>query len=303
MAESILASINTINKQLQGLTLTEVTPAGKELGIGSYGKVFTVKYRGKTYAAKEIHSLLLEVANPEEKRALKDNFLKECYHCSTLRHPNIVQFIGVYYPPQSFLPVMVMELMDVGLRDYIKARSINMKLKIGILYDISQGLNFLHSHAPPIIHRDLSPNNVLLSYEPVAKISDLGMAKVVKDGTKRTKSKLTKAPGTLDFMAPEALADNPTYSIGLDIFSYGGVILHVVNEEWPAPTSVTAFDPKSRQVKGFTEVERRQKYIDMMTVEAKVLKPLVIRCLDNDPAKRPAAADVLEELKELKVCK
>ena len=143
--------------------------------------------------------------------------------------------------------------------------------------------------------------NVLLSRDSVAKISDLGVA-IVKAGTKGTQSKLTKAPGTTDFMPPEALADNPIYSTGLDIFSYGGLILHVVNQVWPAPTNLTAFDPKLRQVKGFTEVERRQKYLDRMTAEAEVLKSLVIRCLDNDPAKRPTAANVLEVLKGLKVC-
>ena len=304
MAE--FSSITTISRELQGLTLTGVKRIDNQpLGKGSYGQVFAVKHGRETYAAKQIHSILVEAVSPEEKRVVRDSFLKECHHCKNLNHPNIVRFIGVYYPdPHSILPVMVMELMDTSLTDYVKTPNISMKLKVSILHDISQGLTFLHSgcRISPVIHRDLSPNNILLSRDSVAKISDLGVAKVVKAGTKRTQSKLTKAPGTTDFMPPEALADNPTYSTGLDIFSYGGLILHVVNQEWPAPTNLTAFDPKLRQVKGFTEVERRQKYLDMMTAEAKVLKGLVICCLDNDPAKRPTTAHVLKVLKELKVC-
>ena len=302
MAEPFLTSINTISKQLETLTLNGVQRVDKQpLGSGSYGKVFAVKHGGKTYAAKEIHPILLETVSIEEKRAVRDNFLKECHQCSTLRHPNIVQFIGVYYPaPHSVLPVMVMELMDTSLTEFVKTPNISMKLKISILHDISQGLSFLHSCA--IVHRDLSPNNILLSRDSVAKISDLGVAKVVKADSKRTQSKLTRAPGTVHFMPPEALGDKPAYFTGLDIFSFGGLILHVVNQEWPEPTSPTAFDPKSRQVKGFTEVERRQKYLDMMTAEAKLLKSLAIRCLDNDPAKRPTTGNVLEELKGLKVC-
>ena len=56
-----------------------------------------------------------------------------------------------------------------------------------------------------------------------------------------------------------------------------------------------------KPIKLLTEVERRQKYLDVMTVEARVLKSLVIRCLDNDPARRPTAAYLLKSLKELKV--
>ena len=301
MAE--FSSITTITRELQGLTLTGVKRVDNQpLGKGSYGQVFAVKHGRETYAAKQIHPILVEAVSPEEKRVVRDSFLKECHHCKNLNHPNIVRFIGVYYPdPHSTLPVMVMELMDTSLTDYVKTLNISIKLKISILHDISQGLKFLHCRISPIIHRDLSPNNILLSQDSVAKISDLGVAKVVKAGTKSTQSKLTKAPGTTDFMPPEALADNPTYSTGLDIFSYGGVILHVVNQEWPTPTNLIEFDSKMKPVKMLTEVERRQRYLAMMTGEAKRLKSLVIRCLDNYPANRPAATNVLEELKELKV--
>ena len=302
MAE--FSSITTISRELQGLTLIGVTRVDNQpLGKGSYGEVFAVKHGRETYAAKQIHQILVEAVSPEEKRIVRDNFVKECHRCKNLNHPNVVRFIGVYYPdPHSILPVMVMELMDTSLTDYVKTPNISMKLKISILHDVAQGLKFLHCRIPPIIHRDLSPNNILLSRDSVAKISDLGVAKVVKAGNKNPQSKLTKAPGTTDFMPPEALSDNPAYSTGLDIFSYGGVILHVVNQEWPAPTSLVEYDSKMKPVKTFTEVERRQRYLDVMTGEAGKLKSLVVRCLDNDPAKRPAAANVLEELKELKVC-
>ena len=298
MAEVSLTSINTISKDLQTLTLTGVVRIDREpLGSGSYGKVFAVKHGGKTCAAKEIHSIF-ETVSIEEKRAVRDNFLKECHQCSTLRHPNIVQFIGVYYPDPQKLPVMVMELMDTSLTEFVKTPNINMKLKISILHDISQSLSFLHDRTSPIIHRDLSPNNILLSRNSVAKISDLGVAKVVKAGTKNTQ---TKAPGTTDFMPPEALADHPKYSTGLDVFSYGGIILHTVNQEWPTPISSVKYDHKMKPIKVLTEVERRQKYLDMMTAEAEVLKSLVVRCLDNDPANRPTSADLLKTLNQLEV--
>ena len=138
----IMALTDDVYATLQTLTLTNVTPLNQELGRGAYGKVFTVKYREKIYAAKEIHSLLLELAQREEKQKMKETFLRECYYCNLLRHPNIVHFVGVYYPDKdSFIPVMIMELMAESLTNYVKKPNISMKIKISILYDVAFGLN------------------------------------------------------------------------------------------------------------------------------------------------------------------
>ena len=298
-----MASTDDITVALQNLTLTDVTPLDQELGRGAYGKVFTVKYREKIYAAKEIHSLLLEVANPEEKRKIRNTFLRECYHCSRLRHPNIVRFVGVYYHPDrnSVFPVMMMELMADSLTHYVKKSNINMKMKASILYDVAFGLNYLHSHNPPIIHRDLSPNNILLSRDSVAKISDLGVAKVVQADSGATQTMLTKAPGTVDFMPPESFGEIPNYDTSLDIFAYAGIVLHVINQEWPSPANQVSINPKTGKGKALSELERRQAHVDKMKGGAEVLKPLVKACLHNLPSKRPLIAAIFKLLEPLKV--
>ena len=297
-----MASIDDIAIALQNLTLTDVTPLDQELGRGAYGKVFTVKYREKIYAAKEIHSLLLEVANPEEMRKIKNTFLRECYYCSLLRHPNIVRFVGVYYPDKdSVFPAMMMELMADSLTHYVKKPNISMKMKASILYDVAFGLNYLHSYNPLMIHRDLSPNNILLSRDSVAKISDFGVAKVVKADSRATQTMLTKAPGTVDFMPPESFGEMPNYDTSLDVFSYAGIVLHVVNQEWPSPTNQVSINPKTGKSMALSEVQRRQAHLDKMKDGAEVLKPLVKACLHNLPSKRPTIAAVFQLLEPLKV--
>lgn len=84
-------------------------------------------------------------------------------------------------------------------------------------------------------------------------------------------------------MPPEAQLDEPIYDImiSLDVFSYGGVVLHIVTQLWPTPTAVKKYDPETKKVRGFTEVERRQSYIDQMTENAKDLVPLTVQCLDE----------------------
>ena len=128
------------------------------------------------------------------------------------------------------------------------------------------------------------------------------MAKIVNVDDTKSKEYLTKAPGTIHFMPPEALEDKPQYDTSLDVFSYGGITLYAVNGKWPTPTALTKFDPVTHQVKGFSEAERRREHLDKMRGEAEVLRPLVEACLDNDPVKRPSIVELSEKIRPLKVC-
>ena len=281
------------NETFAGLILKGVKETGEEFGVGAYGRVFAVDYYGTVCAAKEIHANLIgstELTKPVYY------FLRECQQCAELRHPNVVQFLGVYYKPGSPLPILVMEKMGESLRYSLERYpNIPMTIKLSILFDVSLGLRYLHSNK--IVHRDLSSNNILLTSLLRAKISDLGVAKVVKTDSKKS---LTHIPGTADFMPPEAQADIPIYDTSLDVFSYGGVMLHTASQKWPTPSAVKQYDPKTRKVRGFTEVERRQSYIDKMTGNAKELVPLAVQCLDDDPDVRPTMIDVSEGVKKLK---
>jgi len=75
----------------------------------------------------------------------------------------------------------------------------------------------------------------MLTSKLVAKIGDLGVAKVIRADRTQTKSRLTTAPGCLDFMPPETFVANPEYGFPVDVFSFGGIALHVFSEEWPSP--------------------------------------------------------------------
>ena len=77
------------------LILHGVIPTGKEIGRGAYGRVFEVDYEGTICAAKEVHALLLQYAQGNDLQKIKDDFLSECLIWSTIRHPCIVQFLGL----------------------------------------------------------------------------------------------------------------------------------------------------------------------------------------------------------------
>ena len=142
------------------------------IGKGASGKVLRGNWEGALCAVKEVHSIFQEIASEEEFTEFRDAFIEECRRSIRLRHPNIVQFFGVYFPPSSgHLPSLVMELLHCSLTSFLKTNSeISHKIKLSILHDISLGVRFLHTSSPPIIHRDLSSNNVLISRSYVAKI-------------------------------------------------------------------------------------------------------------------------------------
>jgi len=282
------------------ISSSQIKCTGVELGKGSYGRVYEVEYSGRLCAAKEVHSLLLQLATGEGAAKLKDDFLRECHLWSTLRHPNVVQFLGIYYPStdESGLPVMITEKMQYSVTSLIeKHDNIPLLVKLSILHDVSVGLRYLHGHDPIVIHRDLSPNNILLSVHLEAKITDLGISKTMITTSRKT---MTKTPGTAVFMPPEALDDKPVYGPSLDVFSFGGVILYVTSRQWPTPKSWSQIDPKTKKRTFLSEVERHQEYIDMMTGGDADLKPLVISCLEDDPELRPSVIDISERIKVMK---
>ena len=97
-------------------------------------------------------------------------------------------------------------------------------------------------------------------------------------------------------MPPEALDKSLVYGPPMDVFSFGVIILHTFNQQWPSPSSQVKFDPKSRKMIALSEVERRQEYVDKMIGEAEVLRSLVEECLDYDPVVRPSIATVCERI-------
>jgi len=278
--------------QSQLTKLLDVTSTGKLIGNGSYGRVIEVYVRGTLCAAKELHAILVETATPAQFEAEKQSFLTECVNASQMHHPNVVQVLGIHYPtPRAKLPWLVMEMMECSVKRFMESHKkdkVPLHIKLSILVDISQGLEFLHGQ--DIIHRDLSSNNVLLTKHFVAKIADLGVAKVITHNKMKTQ---TLAPGTLHFMPPEAIVTRPHYGKPIDVFSLGCVACHVMSHQWPEPDNL--FPEGS--LTAITEVKRREKYLSFSQSS---LKQLVELCLQNTPEQRPPITKVCRELKELK---
>ena len=291
-------------KLMEPFMLNGVTPTGEEIGTGAYGKVFKVKYCGVNYAAKEVHPILVQACDSSSVQRMRRIILRQTHLPSTCPHPNIVRFIGMYHiPSNKGVPTLVMELMDYNLTKFVERDGpIPLHSALSILHDVSLGLWYLHSRNPPVIHYELTPNNIFVKTHPlVAKIAGLG--KVAPEDFTPNLYDDDVMPGRMTvFKPPEVLGyeNLKNYNMLCDIFSYGAVALYTVVGEWPVLSDPVILDPKTRKLKALSEVERRQQYLDKMIGEAEVLRRLVEECLDNRSARRPTIATVSERINQAK---
>ena len=290
---------SSFSKQFASLEITGIQLTGKILGKGSDATVKEVNWVGTSCAAKQLHEILLEDESPGGAKRFVDNFEKECMTWSKLIHPHIVQFLGVYFVSGSRVPMLILEKMDTSLRHYLeKHTKENFVLcdKIYVLRQVAQALSYLHSRSPPLVHHDLSPNNVLLNEVSLqAKVTDFGMTRAM-DPSKMTRK--SSAKGTQAFMPPEALHSPPKYDEKLDMFSYGNVIVTTVIHDWPEPGPPNKYE--GDKLIALTEFQRREQYLNRFTqIENSLFLPIVSSCLENRPHQRPSSFHLVTRMREI----
>ena len=96
-----------IAQNFAALKIYDLQRKDRKLGSGAFGTVYEVEWNGTACAAKFMHDIFKEILSEEEKQTFITAFVKECATWAALRHPQIVQFLGIYYDP-SRTPVMVL---------------------------------------------------------------------------------------------------------------------------------------------------------------------------------------------------
>ena len=281
------------------------------VGIGSYGRVCKAKCDDLLCAAKILHETLfdptshLQVPPQRAHRIPLKRFESECEFLNTLKHPNIIQYLGVHEDADSGLRVLLMELMDENLTHYLENSSqpIPYRIQLNFCHDISKAISFLHSKN--IIHRDLSSNNVLLIGNVKAKVTDFGMARFYGQDSQATRLTLTTCPGADVYMPPEAIQESLLYTEKIDCFSFGVIVVQILTRQFPNPGDrfKTVNDSNYPQPLKLDvpEVERRQNHIS--SIESNhPLCGIALDCLNDRDVDRPSAHQLCERLETLKLC-
>nr|XP_029120802.1 probable serine/threonine-protein kinase WNK9 isoform X2 [Elaeis guineensis] len=152
----------------------------------------------------------------------------EIHLLKTLKHKNIMKFYTSWVDTSKRNINFVTEMFTSGtLRQYRqKHRRVNIRAVKHWCRQILRGLLYLHSHEPPIIHRDLKCDNIFINgNQGEVKIGDLGLAAILR------KSHAVHCVGTLEFMAPEVFEEE--YNELVDIYSFGMCVLEMVTFEYP----------------------------------------------------------------------
>ena len=273
--------------------------SGEKKGSGAYGAVYEVSVKGVLCIAKRIHDILVnQEVSRRERESIQQKFRQECVILSKLKHPNVVYFVGVHYGRAPGDLSLVMEKLHTDLAKCLDGAVetqqdiLPLSIKLSILLDVSGGLLYLHTLPQAIIHRDLSAGNILLTRHMQAKIADLGVSKLID----LRKAKVhTRAPGTSDYMPPEALQKKPVYDTKLDVFSFGHLMLYTILQELPEVYENVTPEALRR---GTAQILKRETSLDKIGKDH-VLYPLTIQCLQDRPERRPTTLELNQAVMEL----
>ncbi|KAK1586340.1 hypothetical protein Q3G72_001533 [Acer saccharum] len=193
----------------------------EEIGSGASGTVYkgTMKNDGKKFvAAKRLQQKVLATSERE--------FQTEIKAIGRAHHRNLLRLLG--YSIDGPNKVLVYEYMSNGsLADvlFTPEKQLNWVERMGIARDIARGILYLHDECETqIIHCDIKPQNILMDENGCAKISDFGLAKLMKPDQTKT---FTGIRGTRGYVAPEWHRKLPV-TAKVDVFSFGIVLLEII---------------------------------------------------------------------------
>ena len=218
-----------------------------------------------------------------------------------IRHPNIVQFLEHVVNPQTGQHVLLLELMDDSLTNFLEQSKnpLLYRMQVNLSHDIALAVAYLHSNRH--IHRDLSSNNVLLIGPGCkAKVTDFGVSKLITDLTEGQ----TQCPGTLAYMPTEARLSGGDYSEKLDCFQIGVLMIQIITRLFPKPKEPTRRVPDNSPSGWHYEAylsqeECRQNHLSLIHSDHP-MKQFACHCLKDKDFERPTAKQICQFLAHLK---
>ncbi|KAF7012925.1 unnamed protein product [Triticum aestivum] len=268
------------------------------IGTGGYGSVYKARVSTcEIFAVKKIHTI------QDDCYVNEAMFNSEIEALVRIRHRNIVKLFGYCSSRQGrFLIYEYMERGDLAeiLRSNARAIELDWRRRIHIVLDVIHALAYMHHDcSSPVVHRDITSNNILLHVEFRACISDFGTAKILDiDG-----QNITRLAGTKGYLAPElAYTDNVTEKC--DLYSFGVLVLELFAGCHPGDLlSSLSLRTKNNDVYLKDLLDLRLVLPDAATTrEIYSMLSVAVQCLEPSPSRRPTARHASEELSTIKAC-
>ncbi|KAL3533770.1 hypothetical protein ACH5RR_007291 [Cinchona calisaya] len=263
------------------------------IGTGGYGSVYRAQLpSGKIVALKKLHRL--EGENPTYDKS----FRNEAHVLSQIRHRNIVKLFGFCLHKRCMF--LIYEYMERGslfcvLRYETEAVELDWIKRVNLIKGIANALSYLHHDCkPPIIHRDVSSNNILLNSKLQAILSDFGTARFLELDS----SNVTIMAGTYGYIAPE-LAYTMVATEKSDVYSFGVVVLETLFGKHPGDflSSLSSKSTEHQQIKLIDLLDARlPTYFNHLVAREMVLAVMwALACLHPNPKSRPTMQYVVQQ--------
>ncbi|XP_057839963.1 LEAF RUST 10 DISEASE-RESISTANCE LOCUS RECEPTOR-LIKE PROTEIN KINASE-like 1.2 isoform X2 [Cryptomeria japonica] len=274
-----------------------------ELGDGGSGAVYMGKLLdGRVVAVKRLY---------QDNNRREEQFINEVHILSTLRHPNLVQLYGCTHRDSPIL-LLVYEFVANGtLADHLHGnrrtpKGLPWQTRLNIAIETAQALAFLHSINPPIFHRDVKSNNILLDENFRAKVADFGLSRSAPFDV----SHITTAPqGTPGYVDPDyhhrfQLTDKS------DVYSFGVVLVELISAKVAVDTkredseislAYMALDKiRSGALDELVDPDLKVGKKQEVKLMVSAVAELAFRCLACDRDVRPDMREVVARLEEIK---
>ncbi len=217
-------------------------------------------------------------ASLSKDELVQTQFAQESKIIAQLNHPNIVQVIDQGVTDQG-LPYFVMPYVkSISLDSILQRDDVSMTRKLDILIQICAALAYAHRNG--VIHRDIKPGNVLVDYDGHVRLVDFGIAGYFTANKEKPQPSLEElVMGTGAYMAPEQQRGTANTSHLSDIYSLGILMHEVIYGVQPLMATEASYKPLAS---------------DRFNLAAR-LRPLILQCVEVDPAKRPQSVEDMRQ--------
>lgn len=274
----------------EGQCIGDTFEVERFLGEGAFAEVYRVHHR---YMGRQAMKVFKRIGITKGEI---EEMLGEAVLLSKIDHPNIIRVFdaNVMETPRGLCGYFTMQNVSGGSLDRFwqshGADIVPLESTIDILCQICRGLSVAHKENPPIVHRDIKPQNILIGYEAEgirARVSDFGLAKKVNPLTL-----LATAAGTLAFKPPEVFRDLKSDSCAGDVWALGVTLYLLLTDHLPYE-----IDP----IFGWSDEKAFDKVLALpSSLNSEVdagLERIVLKCLEPNPKKRyPSAVELLNAL-------
>ena len=256
------------------------------IGEGGAGKVYLGEWQGKKITLKKSKLTYNEQGNVY----ISKRFINEINIMASLRHPNIVLFMGVTINDNIYY--MINEYLIGGnLFEYIhvKKKKLSEQQKIKIALQIALALKYIHSRN--ILHCDVKSSNIFLDENFNAKLADFGFSYIMTEEPKKALG------GTYRCMAPEIL-NGENYEKTADIFSYGIILWELLTRKIPHPGIAPALFKDYINHK----INNKEEIIPFPKTGNIVLRCIASKCLMIKPEDRISLDNIIKYLTKANKC-